>query len=217
MFKHSLSFIRALSGDGYKAISIVAPLASLSFTALKAFGAEGWNFASASYAWALLPILVWVSVAYARRWSASLEVESELSLLRNAWDRSGRNLIPIRDAMEIIIQNLRDQFPQDAGEDELRRRAAAKLRQIGWENQIPIWGVEYLEEDEEFRDFHVQISPVSWKDTRIDVSSVFSNSDGITLHTEEDPASAHNRTSPTLYGDLRISPVSLNAAFPPTT
>lgn len=50
--------------------SLLAPFASLLFTAAKA-----WDVAvplkDVSYAWAILPILIWVLIAYYRRWEAS--------------------------------------------------------------------------------------------------------------------------------------------------
>ena len=54
--------------DGYKLLGAIAPLLSVGFTLAKAFDLSV-NLRGVSYAWALLPIALWVTVAYVRRWS----------------------------------------------------------------------------------------------------------------------------------------------------
>jgi hypothetical protein len=69
--------------DGLRYLRVIAPLASIVFTVLKALEfpvhLKDW-----SYAWALLPLLIWVVVAYVRRWidSERLEglIESKVTL-----------------------------------------------------------------------------------------------------------------------------------------
>ena len=62
------ALIADLFSDGYKLVGLLAPLASLSFTLAKAFEAPMHWLKEVSYSWALFPILVWVGVAYTRRW-----------------------------------------------------------------------------------------------------------------------------------------------------
>lgn len=51
-------------------------------------------------------------------------------------------------------------------------KAAGKLREIGKENQIPIWGTEYVDEIEEFQDHKHRIQRQYWNKSRINVEGV---------------------------------------------
>ncbi|MGO7307007.1 hypothetical protein ACCS91_24275 [Rhizobium ruizarguesonis] len=166
---------------------------------------------------ALVPLCFWALVGLTAN-ATSLRQEKEH--LQSAWDRSGRDLISLRQAMDIIIENLSDQWPTGPLE-ERQRRAAAKIRQIGHENQIPIWAVERLDEDEgsdqTFQEHMVQIPPHAWKTVMIDPVAVYarhSTPDLPVLHTMEDPAFALSIDAPTLFGDLRVKAASIQAAFP---
>lgn len=164
---------------------------------------------------ALIPIVGWALIGLTH----TVVLQSRrLSELEEAWDRTGRNLIPIREAMDIIIKNLSDQWPDDIDETEKRRRAAIKLRELGKENQILIWGYECLDNPQVFRDDRTQIPPVFWIRCMIEIENVYardSTPDGPILHTIEDPAYAYDAESPAEYGDLRINRRSLEAACPP--
>lgn len=67
--------LRSFWDDGLRYLRVIAPLASISFTILKALEypvpLKEW-----SYAWAFLPILVWVAVAYVRRWMDTERLEA---------------------------------------------------------------------------------------------------------------------------------------------
>jgi len=57
-----------LVADGYKLVSIIAPLLSVAFTVAKFFEYPSKELvAQASYAWAFAPLTVWLLIAYVRR------------------------------------------------------------------------------------------------------------------------------------------------------
>lgn len=144
------------------------------------------------------------------------DVRRELECLRNAWDRSGRNLIPIREAIRLLSTNLSDQWPDVSDERSTRIKAAAKLREIALENQIPIWGTEYLTDADAFQDHQLQISPIFWRKNRIDVSAVFDQSEGgCHIETEGDPAYAFDPEDPSSFGRLKINRAMLDGVCPP--
>ena len=64
---------------------------------------------------AATPIVAW---SIAGLTHANVKMARQLEELQCAWDRSGRNLIPIRDAMDIIIKNLSDQWQDDIDEEK---------------------------------------------------------------------------------------------------
>src|ERR1700730_18604648 len=66
MLSRIWKILRDLFVDGYSIVGAIAPLLSIGFTVSKAFDAIP-NLREISYAWGLLPILLWVLVAYARR------------------------------------------------------------------------------------------------------------------------------------------------------
>src|ERR1700730_9732711 len=61
--------IGALINDGYKALSIIAPFLSIAFTVAKIFDVVP-QLRHVDYAWAFVPITLWLAVAYVRRWTA---------------------------------------------------------------------------------------------------------------------------------------------------
>jgi hypothetical protein len=67
--------IRDLFLDGHKAIGLLAPLLSICFTVLKALDVPiATELRQISYAWAFLPLLLWLFIAYVRRWAAHTEM-----------------------------------------------------------------------------------------------------------------------------------------------
>jgi hypothetical protein len=79
--KALLRIARELFFDGYSAVGLAAPLLSITFTLAKAFDVSI-NLRDVSYAWALLPLLIWVLVAYVRRLSHYTALES---LRKGSW------------------------------------------------------------------------------------------------------------------------------------
>lgn len=77
MVRIGVSFIKNLFADGFKIVGLVGPALSAIFWIAKlGFGAQvmlqDW-----SYAWGLLPITIWLAVAYFRRWHSFQELERE--------------------------------------------------------------------------------------------------------------------------------------------
>ena len=68
--------LRDLFVDGYSVVGAIAPILSIGFTAAKAFDATI-HLRNVSYAWGLLPILLWVIVAYVRRDLRFIELEEQ--------------------------------------------------------------------------------------------------------------------------------------------
>ncbi|WP_442580575.1 hypothetical protein ACSBOB_00790 [Mesorhizobium sp. ASY16-5R] len=143
----------------------------------------------------------------------------QLARLHAAMDRSGRSLISIREALDIVISNLSDTWPKNATRDEKRVLAAAKLREIGHENQIPIWGFEATSDlPEIFKDHRVHIPPSFWIKNRIDPVLVYarpSSPQQPIPHTTEDEEFTLDPVLQPTYGDIRIDPELLKAACPP--
>jgi hypothetical protein len=71
-----LKILRDLFTDGYSVVGALAPILSIGFTAAKAFDVTV-HLRDISYTWALLPILLWVIVAYVRRHSRFVALEQQ--------------------------------------------------------------------------------------------------------------------------------------------
>jgi hypothetical protein len=76
--KRLLRFLKDLFSDGHKLLGVLAPVLSLAFTVAKALNLTV-GLQDISYAWALLPLLLWVIAAYVRRWLISCEWEEKSS------------------------------------------------------------------------------------------------------------------------------------------
>lgn len=166
---------------------------------------------------AVIPPMVW---AFWGLLDNATTMRRELDHLRNAWDRTDRNLIPIRDAIELVARNLSDTWSGAKDDTARHKKAGAKLREIGKENQIPIWGTQYIEDDEEFQDHKEQIPPFYWNKSRINVRAVMdgvAKGNDLTIQTEEDPAYANDSEAPAQYGGLMINRTMLEAACPPAS
>jgi hypothetical protein len=75
-FRDWLRIAEDLFRDGYKLLGVIAPILSVGFTTAKALNLSV-GLQQISYAWALMPLLLWVLVAYVRRclYSYNLEVD----------------------------------------------------------------------------------------------------------------------------------------------
>src|SRR5258708_27210160 len=76
MFARILRIARDLFVDGYSVVGAIAPLLSIGFTVAQALDLAI-NLREISYAWALLPLLLWVVVAYVRRNLRFLDLERQ--------------------------------------------------------------------------------------------------------------------------------------------
>src|SRR6266404_3572258 len=69
--------------DGFSVVGVLAPLLSISIPVSKALNVPLAALESISYAWAFLPLLIWVLIAYVRRWfsnrSRDLTLNDEVS------------------------------------------------------------------------------------------------------------------------------------------
>lgn len=150
--------------------------------------------------------------------SEASKKDEELDYLRGAWDRSDRNLIPIREAIEMVAANLADTWPRGIDQEEKHWRAATKLREIGLENQGVIWGYEAVEPPDVFKSHKVQIPPMFWLKNHIEPEYVFARTsvpDSPVVHTSEDEEFELDRERQPIFGDLRISKKTLAAMCPP--
>ena len=77
MLSRILRILRDLFADGYSIVGAIAPVLSTGFTIAKALDLTI-HLRDISYAWALLPILLWVIVAYVRRHSQFVALEKQL-------------------------------------------------------------------------------------------------------------------------------------------
>jgi hypothetical protein len=68
--------LRDLFADGYSVVGAIAPILSIAFTFAKALDLTI-HLRDVSYAWGLIPILLWVVVAYVRRHSRVVALEQE--------------------------------------------------------------------------------------------------------------------------------------------
>ena len=80
-------FFGDMVADGYKFVSVIAPILSILFVLAKAVE---WpvkeTLKELSYAWALLPITIWFLIAYIRRWNKSKSFERGRDQLRDIRD-----------------------------------------------------------------------------------------------------------------------------------
>lgn len=103
MFNKSWEYARDVVGDGYKIVGIVAPLFTISFTAYKLVGGQMIDLRNVSYAWAFLPIVIWLLIAYTRRRAAHLEMIETYLTSRATRDRIEKQLAEYVAAGETMI------------------------------------------------------------------------------------------------------------------
>jgi hypothetical protein len=74
-----IKFIGTLWNDGFKIFGFLAPILSIGYTLYKALDMKFLNIeglTQLSYAWAFLPLFIWISIAYLRRYLAFDRLES---------------------------------------------------------------------------------------------------------------------------------------------
>lgn len=141
--------------------------------------------------------------------------ERKLEHFERAYDRSGRHLLPIKEAMELIQRNLADQMPVGADEEKKRKFAANKLREFGHENQMAIWGKKYHQDEQEFEEFNQQIPPSFWVKNQIDSRVVYSEFGLSVPQTITDERHQIEIRVEDKYGSLGVSKYTLAAMCPP--
>lgn len=190
----------------------------------------GYEFVSTLPNWALV-LLLFSTLFFGRLflvapyqiWREQAEAASKANAriihFQRAWDRSGRHLISMREALEMVAAHLSDQWPINLSKAEKLEKAARKIRELGLEGQIKISGVEQLAEPDIFREIQIEIPPSYWLKAEIIVESVYSGEstpDTPVAHTEEDqPIGDISVEEVPIYGDLRINRYALMAACPP--
>lgn len=164
---------------------------------------------------AAVPLLAWAIFGLTH---LAVEQNKKITALDEAWDRTDKNLISIREAMDLIIRRMSSQWPADLTEDAKRKRSAAKLRELGRENQATIWGVEVIDLPSSFQDHKVQIQPWFWNRNIIKPEYVYhceSTPEQPVVHTDDDEALPIENELQPIYADLRISKRTLEAMCPP--
>lgn len=167
MSGNPFSIVKDLVIDGYKVVGFAAPLASLAFTIVKYQGVKTIPLQDLSYAWAFLPLLIWVCIAYVRRRAAHIGDQTRLHDLQSASDQSGRNSIPIREALDIVVSNLSDQWSGDLSYAEKLERSANKIRELALNDGLVITGYKRLIEPEIFRENRSYIPSAYWERAEI--------------------------------------------------
>ena len=149
---------------------------------------------------------------------AANTANSRVERFERAWDRSGRNLVPMREALQLVSANLSDQWPDTLSDTQKLEKAARKIRELGHEGQIKIWGVEQILAPEVFREMQIDIPPSYWRKAEIILEYVLSGEstpDNPIAHTDEDHLIAESSIEDIpIYGDLRINRFALEAACP---
>lgn len=136
--------------DGYSLVGAIAPLVSIGFTLAKAYNLNV-SLQGVSYAWALLPLVVWLAVAYIRRWLAYYQAEgSKLPnrdkwfteavyyLVRGRWPAPTDRLFREMDVIESTGQYYED-LRRSANYDKMEG-AVQNLRQAARDGEIAVWG-----------------------------------------------------------------------------
>ncbi|WP_075996595.1 hypothetical protein [Salaquimonas pukyongi] len=212
--EHIKAFIKAVGGKWFMLPSALAGIITV------------YNFVSPSIGWpemswwVVIPIALGLIITWAVVGLIITVVKQERTI-RESWeffDRSGRHLISVKDAIELIIERLSGQWSPDLDIDAKRSKAAAKLREIGFEGQIPIWGYEIIELPDRFQDFRKQIPSRFWGDNYIKLDYVYiadSSEDAPVIHTHEAEEANLNRQEQRIYGDLRINRKALELLCPP--
>lgn len=130
-------FSKDIFSDGYKLVGIVAPLLSISWTLAKFFaGPKVMSIQEMSYAWALLPITIWLLIAYVRRWRKSESLRIDRDALQEL-----KNYEDALDSLSVLF---------DEGNQKILNsyEVADETQYRAWQNTWGKWGCrvqKYLE------------------------------------------------------------------------
>lgn len=73
--------------DGHKAVRIISPALSASFSLYKFFGGNFLNIQEMSYAWALLPLLIWAISAYVTRYQIWKALKKDYEIIEKKYEK----------------------------------------------------------------------------------------------------------------------------------
>jgi hypothetical protein len=164
------------------------------------------------------PVLIYFSAAAVIGWLIvgllhSCVLQSRMiDEFKKAWDRTGKYDIPIRRAVQFISDKLEKN--ENAGSaDDCYIKAVAKVRELGFENQIRIVGREFDSDSGAYEDFLKQIPPSFWNRNRLD-KEVLINQISTAPETIEDEKYSTEISAQPQYGKIQISEATLKAMFP---
>lgn len=136
----------------------------------------------------------------------------EIESLHRAWDRTGKYDVPIRKAVQFIYDYLGKTESGDKVHDRYKR-AAAKIRELGWENQIRIVGREYDEDSGTYEDFSKAIPAHFWNANRLDIEVLLNHINELPQTITDEKYVLDVGIQPK-FGQIQISEATLKAMFP---
>lgn len=178
-------------------------------------GALGWVLASEANIWLAQIITVlgfaWVCfstliLAPYELWKAKTCKIDQFLLVH---DRTGKHDIDVNKALEQIFDHYSKTSLKGKPKEEIYKKAAIKIRELGFENLIRITGSVYDENKKTFADFEEPIPPQFWK------------TNGLYLDVIQNDVDRFSQTYPdnlavtgVEYGRIKMNGPMLNAMFP---
>ena len=95
--------------------------------------------------------------------------------------------------------------------EEIYKKAAIKIRQLGFENQIRITGSVYNGNTKTFADFEEPIPPSYWKKNGLDLDVIQNDIDRFSQTLPDSWAGGEIQPE---YGRIKMNGPTLNAMFP---
>ena len=164
--------------------------------------------------YALIVLLITMVVAFEATFQSSRKIEMRLSELEEGWDRTGKYLVTIDVALQYLSKNLN--VITETREDQQLAEAAAKIRELGWENQLKILGQEFDEESNCLQEYSQHIPPHFWKKNRLNVAAIRSGKINLPQTQEDNMVPVDAEVQPQ-FGNIRVSRRTLRAMVPERT
>ena len=122
--------------------------------------------------YALLTLIAVIVVLFDASFRMARASQIELVNFREAWDRTGKYMIPIKEGLDIIISSLGNVRPKGTSQETLYNEAIAKLRGIGWSNPCHLTGHLFNSKTKMFQEFEIPIRPDFWNKHTLNLDAV---------------------------------------------
>lgn len=155
------------------------------------------------YWYVILLLLLALILGFETSFRIARDYNKEIDHSDKAWDRTGKYEIPIIEGLEIIRQSI-------GGSDYTA--AASRIREIGCENQIRIFGFAFDEQTSSFTDYRVAIPPAFWTKNKLNLT-VIESGDTTSPQTLPDSTTPWRHHDNQSYGRITITEHTLMVMY----
>ncbi len=136
----------------------------------------------------------------------------QLEQFKQAWDRTGKYTIPLKEALVLISNSIRRHEEATLTDKNIDLMAVAKFRSIGWNNPCHLTGHKFISRGN-FHAIEQPIPPGFWEKNTLNLEAIKEDMAQLP-QTFEDGKYAFDTSDREAFGQIKINKSALISMFP---